>query len=151
MEEFKTVNDILDFAIQGEQEAVDFYSGLSALSRNQEMKEIFLQYAGEEMQHKAKLLKIKEEGVFTLSQESIPDLKIADYRVAVEASPEMNYQDALVLAMQKEKAAFKLYSRLAEKAPNQTLKELFLSLAQEESKHKLRFEIEYDDVILREN
>jgi rubrerythrin len=151
MEDFKTVNDILDFAIQGEQEAVDFYSGLSRLAKNQEMKDIFMQFAAEEMSHKAKLLKIKEEGVFALHHESIPDLKIADYLVNAEATPEMNYQDALVVAMQKEKAAFKLYTRLAEKAPNPALKDLFLSLAQEESKHKLRFEVEYDDFILREN
>ena len=31
------------------------------------------------------------------------------------------------------------------------MRELFLSLAQEEAKHKLRFEIEYDDMILTEN
>jgi len=32
-----------------------------------------------------------------------------------------------------------------------SMKALFLSLAQEESKHKLRFEVEYDEYILREN
>ena len=31
------------------------------------------------------------------------------------------------------------------------LAELFRSLAAEEAKHKLRFEIEYDDVVLKEN
>ena len=31
------------------------------------------------------------------------------------------------------------------------LKQTFLGLAQEEAKHKLRFEVEYDDVILAEN
>jgi len=28
---------------------------------------------------------------------------------------------------------------------------LFLGLAQEESRHKLRFELEYDEYVLREN
>ena len=63
----------------------------------------------------------------------------------------MTYQDALVLAMSKEKAAFKLYNSLAERAPGNELKSIFLMLAQEESKHKLRFEIEYDDFVLKEN
>ena len=31
------------------------------------------------------------------------------------------------------------------------LRKMFLSLAQEEAKHKLRFEIEYDDEIMKEN
>jgi len=40
---------------------------------------------------------------------------------------------------------------LAGIVPNSNLKNIFLSLAQEEAKHKLRFEIEYDDYILKEN
>jgi rubrerythrin len=40
---------------------------------------------------------------------------------------------------------------LASKAPNAELKKMFQSLAVEESKHKLRFEIEYDEYILKEN
>ena len=63
----------------------------------------------------------------------------------------MSYSDALVLAMNREKAAFKLYTRLAERAPGPELKNLFSHLAQEESKHKLRFEMEYDEFVLREN
>ena len=63
----------------------------------------------------------------------------------------MTYEDALVVAMQNEKAAFKLYMTLMEKAPTQALKDIFLSLAQEESKHKLKFELEYDEYVLREN
>ncbi len=63
----------------------------------------------------------------------------------------MPYKDALIVAMKKEKSAFKLYCNLAERAPNNDLKQVFLDLAQEESKHKLRFEIEYDNHILKEN
>jgi rubrerythrin len=53
--------------------------------------------------------------------------------------------------MNKEKAAFKLYSALANRANSDEMKNVFMSLAQEESKHKLRFEIEYDEFVLREN
>jgi rubrerythrin len=40
---------------------------------------------------------------------------------------------------------------LSERAENEEMRELFQMLAQEESKHKLRFELEYDDYVLREN
>jgi len=53
--------------------------------------------------------------------------------------------------MKEEKSAFKLYSDLAARTDDVSTREIFLSLAQEEAKHKLRFEIEYDDNILREN
>ena len=151
MEEFKSINDILEFAIASEQEAVVFYSSLAEQAKNAEMKQVFEQFAKEEMGHKSRLIKIKDEGTFEVKNEKISDLRIADYLVDVEVTPNMSYEAALVVAMKKEKSAFKLYTNMAAKAPNSDLKNIFLSLAQEESKHKLRFEIEYDDFILREN
>lgn len=151
MEEFKSINDILDFAIVSEQEAVDFYTKLSKQATNEAMKEVFLQFAKEEMGHKARLTNIKEKQLFEFKEEKVTDLKIADYLVESEAKPDMTYQNFLIVAMNKEKAAFKLYSDLAKIAPNNEIREIFLSLAQEEAKHKLRFEIEYDDYVLKEN
>lgn len=151
MEEFKSINDILDFAIASEQEAVDFYTKLSEQVTNEAMKEVFLQFAKEEMGHKARLTNIKEKQLFEFKEEKVTDLKIADYLVESEAKPDMTYQNFLIVAMNKEKAAFKLYSDLAKIAPNNQLRDIFLSLAQEEAKHKLRFEIEYDDYVLKEN
>jgi rubrerythrin len=81
----------------------------------------------------------------------VADLKIADYTVDVQPHPNMKYDEALMVAMKKEKAAFKLYNDLANRAPNESMKNVFLSLAQEESKHKLRFELEYDEYVMREN
>ena len=64
---------------------------------------------------------------------------------------DFDYQQALIAAMQSEKASFKLYNDLAEAADKPEIKEVFESLAIEEAKHKLRFEIEYDDTVLAEN
>ncbi len=151
MENFKNINEILDFAIQSEQDAVDFYKGLVAKSKTDDMREIFERFAQEEVKHKARLMEIKEQGTFEVPDEKVSDLHIADYTTKVQPRPDMDYQDALVVAMQKEKAAFRLYTNLAKRAPNEKLKELFEALAMEESKHKLRFELEYDEHILREN
>lgn len=151
MKEFKHVDDILEFAIGQEQGAIDFYTELARGARSAEMKEVFLEFAGEEMKHKNRLLRIREEGVFTMPKQQVADLKIADYVVAAEPKPGMTYEEALVIAMKREKAAFKLYMKLAERAPNDELKSVFQSLAMEESRHKLRFELEYDEFVLREN
>ncbi|MCX6233970.1 MAG: ferritin family protein [Bacteroidetes bacterium] len=151
MKEFTTVNDIFDFAINAEQEAVNFYSQLANTSKNEEMRSVFTQFAREEMGHKAKLTTIRTTGQYAIRHEAISDLKIADYLTDVEPSPDMTYQDALILAMKKEKNAFRLYLNLSEKAPSDYLRNLFMSLAQEEAKHKLRFELEYDEYVLREN
>lgn len=151
MKEFSKVNDILDFAMNSEQESVDFYKSLAANAKNEDMRKVFNHFAQEEISHKAKIMKIKEEESYEISREKIQDMKVSNYMVSVKPHPDMNYQDALVLAMNKEKAAFRLYIDLSERADNEEMKELFLTLAQEESKHKLRFELEYDDYVLREN
>lgn len=151
MTTFENMDSILDFAIENEQEAVDFYNNLSSQAKNDEMKTIFAQFAQEEMGHKARLQNIKLTGQNDLKLEKVTDLKIADYAVATKPTPGMTYQDALLLAMRKEKGAFKLYLTLSEKVGNKALKELFLALAMEESKHKLRFELEYDENVLTDN
>ena len=151
MKQFENVNDILDFAINEEQMAVDFYSELAESARTEDMKLVFTGFAEEEIKHKMRLLKIKEEGFYTLEKEQVADLKISDYMVNVKPGTNMTYEEALTLAMKKEKAAFKLYITLADRAPNADLKDLFIGLDQEESKHKLRFEIEYDEYVLKEN
>lgn len=151
MEKFKNIDDVLDFAMKSEQEAVDFYNQLASTMQNQEMKDTFLQFAKEEVGHKARLQKIKDERLFDLSDEKVQDLQISDYVVNVKPTPDMKYADALVLAMKKEKAAFKLYTNLAERTENPEIKAVFQNLAVEESKHKLRFELEYDEYVMREN
>ena len=151
MKEFKNINEILDFAITSEQEAVDFYAGLALRSRNDQMKKVFTDFAQEEMKHKVRLTSIKESNSFQMSEEKVRDLRIAEYLVDVKPTPDMTYADALVLAMKKEKNAFRLYLMLSEEAADPSMKAVFMSLAQEESEHKLKFELEYDEYILKEN
>jgi rubrerythrin len=63
----------------------------------------------------------------------------------------MDYQDALDVAMHREKAAFALYTDLAGATDDPELQELFTALAQEEAKHKLFLEREYDEHVLTDN
>ncbi len=151
MVEFNNINDILDFAIGEEQAAVDFYLQMATQSKSQQTRKVFQEYAEEEMRHKANLMSVKETGSFLMEEQQVRDLKISEYLVDVKPSPSMSYQESLILAMKKEKAAFRMYTALAERATDPAVKETFLRLAQEESKHKLRFEIEYDEYILKEN
>lgn len=62
------------------------------------------------------------------------DLKIGDYLVDVEPEGKLDYQKALVIAVKKEKAAFKLYAKLSESTEDEKLRSLMLALAQEEAK-----------------
>ena len=152
MRYFNSINEILDFAIEQEQIAVDFYSGLAKNTNRNDLKNTFSEFVKEEMSHKLKLQKIQKEGIFSEDgPKEILDLKISDYITNVKATPNMSYQDTLIIAMKREKAAFKLYNSLAAMAPNENLSKIFKNLALEEANHKLQFETEYDEYILKDN
>ncbi|MCL5126379.1 MAG: ferritin family protein, partial [Deltaproteobacteria bacterium] len=139
MKQWKSVDEILDFAIGNEQQAHDFYNDLATKMDRPWMSQIFKNFAKEEMGHKRKLEDVKAGKKWGASDKKALDLKIGDYLVADEPGPQMDYQQALILAMKKEKKAFKLYTNLAETCGDDNLEKLFLALAQEEAKHKLRF------------
>jgi rubrerythrin len=151
MQDWESVDDVLDFAIKREQEAVDFYKDLADKVASPAMKAVFEQYSREELGHKLRLERIKTDKTLVPSKKQVLDLKMADYLVDVEATPNMSHQDALILAMKREKSAFKLYSDLSAATSDAKLSQIFASLAQEEAKHKLRFEVEYDEYVLTEN
>jgi len=83
-----------------------------------------------------------------VSREKVASLGIAERLVPVEPTANMTYAEALRFAMEAEKAAFRLYNDLAAATDDPGLVEVFRSLAAEEAKHKLRFEIEYDEHVL---
>jgi rubrerythrin len=145
-----SIDEILDYAIAREQEAVDFYTGLAGRGKDW-MRDLLMGFAREEARHKAKLMAVKDGQMLLSSKSKIADLKIADYVVEIEVADDINLQDALIIAMKREKAAFRLYTDLAARVDNAELRDLFLGLAQEEAKHKLYFETQYDDQMLRHN
>jgi rubrerythrin len=151
MNQFNLVDDILDFAIENEIEAYKFYTDLVAKANNPAMKQVLLDFAAEEQNHKKQLEDIKKSKTFNVSIEKIADLNIAELTIEVQPTPNMDYKAVLVLAMQKEKKSFQLYTNLAALAQNATTRQLFQHLAQQEAKHKLRFELEYDEVVLKDN
>lgn len=150
---FKSVEEILDFAIKGEENAQKFYSAWAKRVENKAMKVVFEELADEEGKHKVFLLGIKEGKKTSMkpSGQEIMDLKISDYMLDVKATEDMDYQDALTVAMHREKMAFKLYSSMAKMTDDKAMQDTFKGLAQEEAKHKLRLELIYDEEILQDN
>jgi len=146
-----SVDKILEFAIGKEQDAYEFYVDLGAKMDKPYMKEIFDQFAKEEKGHKAKLQAVKEGKLMLGNEQKVIDLKIGDNLMDIELIPGLSYQQALIIAMKAEKASYKLYTDLAKSTNNDNLKATFTTLANEEAKHKMRFEIEYDECVLTEN
>lgn len=146
-----SIDDIIAFALEKEQEAHDFYVYWAEKINHKEITEVFLEFAQQELKHKEKIKKISLGESFKAPHQKVPDLKIADYLVEVKPTEDTNYQDALIIAMKREKESYNLYQDLSKLSVSENTRNLFLTLAQEEANHKLKIETLYDQYILKED
>jgi rubrerythrin len=145
----KKFKEIIQFAIDKEIEAFNFYTGASQNAKYSGGKELFLSLAKEEEGHRKLLENLNMEKVSQKRIEKVPDLHISDYMVEVEVTPNLSYAEMLRIAMKREEHSVKLYEDLKGSNPDEGLKKLFTFLIQEEGKHKLKLEKIYDDEILK--
>ena len=147
MEDFKDDEDILKFAIDREAKAHRFYIALAQRMADPEMREVFEMLAQDEVEHKEKLeLEMIKAGRIVASD--IDTKRFEDYpELGDEPILHMNYKDALAIGIDKENTSFRLYADWMVLAEDDERREMLLSLAEEEAKHKARLEIEYDMLI----
>ena len=151
MSKARSYEEVLQFAIEREQEAQRDYEAAAAMAKEATTRDSLLEMAAQERGHEAKLRGLDVAKFLQKASTPVPSLDIAEYVVAGEFHPGMNYPELLSLAMQREKAAFRLYTDLAKVTPDPEARELLKALAQEEARHKLAFEVEYDTHVLQEN
>jgi len=143
MRHFKSLQDILNYAIDQEQEANSFYQRLAQQVTKTETQSALKKFAMDELQHKFRLEGIRD-GQAAFINEEVGNLGIADSIGEVKPHIDMSYKELLALAIKNEQKAYTLYSKLALVAQVRSVKDLFLHLAQEEAQHKLNLEFEYD-------
>jgi len=139
----------LTFAIEGEKEAEAFYKEWAAKAKDPAVKGLFSELAGVEHGHVEMLSRITPDEIVSSQEPTVGSIDLSDLLIPIEATPKMNIQEAMILAMKREEGAVKLYTRLAEL--NGEARALFEGLAKEEQRHKLQLEKEYDDEFLAEN
>ncbi len=144
----QTFEDFIEFAIKREEEAIKAYGDLAGVAKTPGLKKLLLDLQEEERNHKKLLQDITEEKVESLEIKEVDDLKISDYLEEEPPSPDMNFQDLLILAAKKEQRAVDLYSDLERKVSKKELKKLFEFLTQQEKSHKLKLEEEYEKHVL---
>ncbi len=147
---FDSIDEAIEFAIGKEQEAYDFYTDWSKKLEHEAIQQVFREFAVEELRHRDMLTDVKEGKRELKKDQKVQDLKITDYFVEVKPSEDLSYQDALQLAIQRERGSIELYGHLAESSGAEDLAGLFSSLVEEETKHKMRLETIYDDNFLKE-
>ena len=147
--EFKTLDDILEFAISKEMEAEQFYLSLCEEETLSGNRQTFQEFAKEEQKHVKLLQDLQAGGVVEGTEDYhfkwIKDIKRSNLVLDIEYKKGMNYRDILMLAIKREEKALKLYNDLQDRADTDNSKKVFKILCQEEAKHKLALESMYDD------
>lgn len=144
---FNSFEEILDFAIEREKQAANFYQKLADKETFTASRQTLLEFAEEERKHQRLLEDFKKgnRNIVDYKYKWIPDMKRSDYIVDMEYEPGMDFAEILRLAMKREEKALRLYNVLATKTDNAECIKLFKLLAQEEARHKQTFETLYDD------
>jgi rubrerythrin len=144
---FESFEEIVNFAIEKENEAAAFYDDAANKEPFSGVKDALKEMAAEERKHAAMLENIgqNQEVLEGYEFKWIPDIKRSDYMVDMVYEPGMHYSDLLKLAMKREEKALAMYNELQNRADNETQAKLFKVLCQEEAKHKLFLEKLYDD------
>ena len=82
--------------------------------------------------------------------ESVTDLRLSDHLVGGSLDPDADYQEVLLFAARREKAAHDFYQAMGELIEDKLTQNLFEMLAQEELRHKYVLEKTYEEVVYKD-
>lgn len=145
------LQNIIDFAIEKEKEAVSFYYDLASKVKLKALAEELRRIATMEEAHRQRLENMDVAEAVRDVPKGVPDLHITEYVVEKKPSPDMSWQDIVNIAMHREQAAINLYTDLEKLVIDPLSKQLFQHLAAEEQGHKFFFEKTWDDEVLTSN
>ena len=143
--EDKTISEVIDTAIQREEEAYTFYMDLYDQIEDVSVKETLEWIAGEERKHKAFLINYREGqfGSQALRMSEVVHYKIAEHQKEPEIAKDMKREDVFLIASHRESRSYQFYSELAEIHPTGEVRDILAKMASEELKHKEKMEYLY--------
>lgn len=143
----RSLADVVQFAVSREERARDFYANCEAAAERKGLKRFFREMAEEEERHRRMLVDLPRKNLESAILEREEDLHESDFMVDVAFSPEMTYQQALVMAMKKEEKAYRFYMTWKDRCGREEVGRVFRFLAGEEKKHKESLEAAYEDLL----
>lgn len=146
---FESIHKLLLFAISKEQASRQFYLELAGQMNDMVSRRMFEAVARQEEKHEEMLkLEVFKQGhtLSALNDEAAAEYDWQEHLELEGDAMNMNYADVLMVAIQKERAAFQLYTQLISMTEQPEIRKMLLELAEEEMRHVIQFEREYDSV-----
>ena len=145
--DISTFQKIIDSAIESEIEAHQFYLQVAEKVENATLKEMFKEFADEELSHKKILERFREQKDMNIQFTKAPDFHVSE---TVDSSEKLSIlmkpADAIAVAMKQEEIAMRHYSELAEVCTDPDQEKVFRELAEMERGHKAKMESAFVDV-----
>jgi rubrerythrin len=151
METYGSVDAILQRALVLEEESASMYRSAATASRNAAVKQRLNEMAEQEDTHRAKIAEMIAGNVRWAIRRSkaepVTDMRLSDHLEAHALDANADYQDVLLMAARREKAAHDFYCAMAEMVEDALVKGVFEMLATEELRHKNAVEKTYEEVV----
>ncbi len=129
--------EIIRFAIDQEIKAARRYERLARLVDNPRTRDMLLRMKAMEEEHRKKLENLDISVFLNNNDNPVADLHLSDEKDIHEKLKDLTPEDILVMAADFENDARELYLVLAERTPvGSSTRDLFMKLAEEESRHK---------------
>jgi rubrerythrin len=141
----KPLSEVIDLAIQREEEAYDFYKDILIKLEDTDIKDTIKFIANEEKKHKAFLVNYRkgDYGPDALRMTDVVEYKISEYLEEPEITKETKREDVYLIASHRELRSYRFYTELANMHDANNVKEMLLKMANEELKHKEKMEYLY--------
>jgi rubrerythrin len=137
---------IISLAIDREVESYSFYRTISDKVKDDGMKRIFNELAGEETKHREFLEGLLAKGTTSFHFNAHMDYKVTNSMPSPKLSADMKPIDGILLAIKKELEAMQMYGQLANSSTDADQKKTFTELATMERGHKNRLEDIYTNM-----
>jgi rubrerythrin len=140
------LSELWDTAIYREIASQAMYLEAQREADDPAAKAMLAELAAEELKHADVLRKMKEAGCNPqdLNRAPLADLGISEYLSAPETLEGAGLQEVLIFAMKREAQSVAFYTGMMGTLRQESAKKLYARLAQEELKHKMKLELEYE-------
>ena len=141
----KTLEEVIDLAIQREQDAYFFYRDIMDILEDRDVINTLEWIANEEIKHRKFLIDYRngKYGDAALRLADVVAYKVAEHVEKPEISPRMDSIDVFLVASHRELASHAFYAELAELHADSEISEVLNRIANEELKHKEKMEYLY--------
>ncbi|MCI0498277.1 MAG: ferritin family protein [Planctomycetales bacterium] len=152
--EFKSIHELLQFALSKEEASVQFYRDLGTQVTDSMTKKLLELLAKTEEKHIQMItLEINKQG-YSVPEDIEVDVSEGGFsweeRLEVDdEARKMTCREALAMGIQKERAAFRLYAQLLGLTSDERFRAMLMDLAEEEMRHVLQLEQEYESFARR--